>query len=73
MFERWRADFPDLVTKMEAQHAEARETAEHAESVLGSGAAPAQLVRAIRQFHAIAQHNIIEEERDLFRLAAPRG
>jgi hypothetical protein len=57
-FDAIRGDFPAMVRKMEDQHEEARELGRHFDD---------PLLR--RRFLAIAQHNIIEEERDLFPLA----
>jgi hypothetical protein len=54
-------EFDQLTRKMSEQHDEARELAEAA-----TGGPDGE--RIARLFHAIAQHNIIEEERDLFRL-----
>jgi hypothetical protein len=62
--------FPALVAKMRGQHEEAREIAGH----LDDRALPeAEWMGLARRFLAIAQHNIIEEERDLFALAGAAG
>jgi hypothetical protein len=53
-----------FVRKLAGQHQEARELAGHIES----GAEGDELLRLARRFLAIAQHNLIEEERDLFPL-----
>jgi hypothetical protein len=55
------------VYKMLGQHAEVCEIAEQAEESLRIGYI-ADASTLIRRFHAIAQHNIIEEERDVFPL-----
>ncbi|MGA3016587.1 MAG: hemerythrin domain-containing protein [Bryobacteraceae bacterium] len=57
-----------LAGKMAAQHAEALEMAAALEEVVAAGHADDAL-RLARRFHAVAQHNIIEEERDVFPLA----
>ena len=62
------ADDPKLASKLRAQHDEAAELAQRLlESLEGENAA--EIVYLSRRFMAIAQHNIIEEERDLFPLA----
>jgi hemerythrin-like domain-containing protein len=57
-----------LAEKMAAQHAEALEMAACLEEAVAAGQA-SDALRLARRFHAIAQHNIIEEERDVFPLA----
>ena len=57
-----------LAGKMAAQHAEALEMAAALEETVAAGQADDAL-RLAKRFHAIAQHNIIEEERDVFPLA----
>ncbi|MGA2197888.1 MAG: hemerythrin domain-containing protein [Bryobacteraceae bacterium] len=57
-----------LAEKMAAQHAEALEMAAGLEEAVAAGQA-GDALRLARRFHAIAQHNIIEEERDVFPLA----
>jgi hypothetical protein len=52
------------VVKLEEQHSEPREIGSHAQS----SETPGERLRLARRFHAIAQHNIIEEERDFFPL-----
>ena len=58
---------PGPLNKMLAQHAEAIEIALHIEDLVGIGHM-SDAVALTRRFHAIAQHNIIEEERDVFPL-----
>lgn len=53
-----------FVLKLAGQHEEAGELARHIEN----GAEGDELLRLVRRFLAIAQHNLIEEERDLFPL-----
>jgi hypothetical protein len=73
---RWERPFldrlalyePALACKMSAQHEEAFEMAVRFEEALAAGQNRDMLALA-RRFHAIAQHNIIEEERDVFPLA----
>jgi hypothetical protein len=62
--------FPHPAAKLLAQHAEALEIAAQAEHSLATGHR-SDALSLIRRFHAIAQHNIIEEERDLFPLLPP--
>ena len=59
---------PKLAQKMKAQHEEALEMAARFEESLIEGHTRDALALA-RRFHAIAQHNIIEEERDVFPVA----
>jgi hypothetical protein len=61
------AKLPIPVHKMLGQHAEVLEIGGQAENSLEIGQM-ADAVALIRRFHAIAQHNIIEEERDVFPL-----
>jgi len=58
---------PALAAKMAAQHAEALEIAGRA--VECADQPGGDLPYLARRFHAIAQHNIIEEERDVFPAA----
>jgi hemerythrin-like domain-containing protein len=57
-----------LAGKMAAQHAQALELAASLEEAVAAGQTDDAL-RLAKRFHAIAQHNIIEEERDVFPLA----
>jgi hypothetical protein len=59
---------PKLAAKLRAQHDEATETGGRLLESLEIGEA-AEAVYLSRRFLAIAQHNIIEEERDVFPLA----
>jgi hemerythrin-like domain-containing protein len=59
---------PKLARKMTAQHEEALEMAARFEESLTDGHTRDALALA-RRFHATAQHNIIEEERDVFPVA----
>jgi hypothetical protein len=59
---------PALAAKIAAQHADAMEIAARLEEAIAASQRPDVLSLA-RRFHAIAQHNIIEEERDVFPLA----
>jgi hypothetical protein len=63
-----RAHSPDVAAKLESQHAEAGEAAAEAARSLGEGQAR-DATSLARRFCAVAQHNIIEEERDVFPLA----
>jgi hypothetical protein len=60
---------PGLASKLRGQHDEALEIAARLDESLESGDA-ADVVYLARRYLAIAQHNIIEEERDVFPLAA---
>lgn len=59
---------PALAAKIAAQHAEAAEIAARLEEAIAAGQT-SDVLSLARRFHAIAQHNIIEEERDVFPLA----
>ena len=59
--------FAAFVAKLEAQHAEVAEIARELDRSLAAGDAR-DVSRLCRRFRALAQHNIIEEERDLFPL-----
>jgi hypothetical protein len=62
-----RPHLPQFAAKMTGQHDEARELAGH----LDDPSVPeAEWLQLARRFLAICQHNIIEEERDWFPLAA---
>lgn len=67
LFAAVRDAFPGLVEKMEAEHQAVRELAEAFEA---SGATAADSIRLGRQFQAMLQHHLIEEERDFFPLLA---
>jgi hypothetical protein len=66
--DRLALDEPGLAAKMGAQHADALELSARFEEALAEGQAGDALSLA-RRFLAVAQHNIIEEERDVFPLA----
>ncbi len=59
--------FAAFTAKLEDQHRTALELAGAALEALDRSQ-PGDAVRLARRFHAIAQHNVIEEERDLFPL-----
>jgi hypothetical protein len=59
---------PAVAAKMASQHAEVIEIAEHLKSALESRNDRDALALA-RRFLAMAHHNIIEEERDVFPVA----
>lgn len=67
LFPALRPGFERLVLKMEDQHAQVREAATAFEVAAGSGSA--DLFPLGRRFHALLQHHLIEEERDLVALA----
>jgi hypothetical protein len=54
--------YPEAARKLGAQHAEVLEIAGHVEG------STSDTVYLVRRFVALAQHNIIEEERDFFPL-----
>jgi len=66
LFARLEPHLPDFVRKLRLQHDEARELAAH---LSNTGLPGAEWLQLARRFLAISQHNIIEEERDLFVLA----
>jgi DNA-binding transcriptional MocR family regulator len=59
---------PKVAAKLVAQHEEALEIAGRIEESQATGES-ADLLYLLRRFLAIAEHNIIEEERDVFPLA----
>jgi hypothetical protein len=59
---------PALARKLYNQHQEAIEIAARFDEALADGQTRDMLALA-RRFHAIAEHNIIEQERDVFPLA----
>jgi hypothetical protein len=63
---RLAARFPTLTAKMRAQHDYARELIEAARGAVSAN----EFIRLAGHFRALAQHNLIEEDRDLLRLAA---
>jgi hypothetical protein len=60
---------PTLAVKLAAQHAEVLEIAVGLEESVAAGQT-SDALRLARRFQALAQHNIIEEERDVFPVAA---
>lgn len=60
---------PRIAAKMITQHAEVLEIGGHLD-VARAGCQTDNALRLVRRFHAMAQHNIIEEERDVFPVAA---
>ena len=65
---RLQAHEPALAAKLQAQHEEVLEIAAGLEEALTTGD-PGDIGYLARRFLAIAQHNMIEEERDVFPLA----
>ncbi len=59
---------PELAAKLKAQHDEASEIAVRLQESLEAGET-ADVPYLVRRFLAIARHNMIEEERDVFPLA----
>ena len=70
LFAALEPDLAAFTSKLRAQHEETREIGAHLAELLATGGPPDELRRLALRFHAITQHNIIEEERDLFPLAA---
>ncbi len=69
--EHFAINEPLLARQMMAQHEEAREIA--ARFAETDPERTAEKIALARRFHAIAQHNIIQEERDVFPLAERLG
>ena len=63
----FQSESPALAAKVRGQHNEALEIAAHLEACLAASEA-ADVPYLGRRFLAIVQHNIIEEERDVFPL-----
>jgi hypothetical protein len=63
---------PKLALKLRSQHEEALEIAMRLKECFATGET-ADLLYLARRFVAIAQHNIIEEERDIFPLIGVEG
>jgi len=74
LFDSLRAEMPAFVAKLEAQHNEVRELSQAVTQLLRADAMEererSDLLLLCRRFVAMAQHNIIEEERDFFPLLA---
>ena len=69
LFHQLRPHSPSLTRKMQRQHEEVLELASADDDAASRGQMEDAL-RLVRRFHALAQHNIIEEERDVFPVAA---
>jgi hypothetical protein len=63
---RLQESHPALAAKLRAQHEEALEIAARLDESLAAG--ESDVMYLARRFLAIARHNIIEEERDVFPL-----
>jgi hypothetical protein len=57
-----------IAAKMTTQHAEVLEIGEHLD-VARAGCRDDDALRLVKRFHAMAQHNIVEEERVMFPLS----
>jgi hypothetical protein len=69
LLEELRRHYPELAAKIKAQHEEVFEISRHlSDAVVGGQTETAW--RLARRFHALSQHNLIEEEQDVFPLAA---
>jgi alkylation response protein AidB-like acyl-CoA dehydrogenase len=66
--ERLAQSHPAVAAKIAGQHAQVLELAAAIEQA-AAAAQPADVTALARRLHAMAQHNIIEEERDVFPLA----
>jgi hypothetical protein len=77
VFSSWRREMPEMIGKMMRQHEDVRELSEAASGLaqahLSTPTRLPELLYHCRRFHALAQHNIIEEERDLFPLLRRSG
>ena len=60
--------YPAVASKISSQHTEACEIASRLEEAISEGNSR-DILSLPRRFHAIVQHTIIEEERDVFPLA----
>jgi hypothetical protein len=69
LLEKLKKHSPRLAAKMTAQHNEVMEIAGHIDDSLDRSQHEDAL-RLVRRLHAMAQHNIIEEERVMFQAAA---
>lgn len=67
--EELRRHHPKLAAKIKGQHEEVFEISGHLNDAAVGGQTETEW-RLVRRFHALAQHNIIEEERDVFPLAS---
>ena len=65
--DRVRAHSPAVAAKLTAQHDEVEEIARELDRSLAAGHRD-DVAYLTRRFRALAQHNIIEEERDVFPL-----
>jgi hemerythrin superfamily protein len=76
VFASWRCEMPEMIGKMMRQHDDVRELSEAASGLAQAPhSMPSRLPELLyhcRRLHALAQHNIIEEERDLFPLLRRR-
>ncbi|HEU0140829.1 MAG: hemerythrin domain-containing protein [Bryobacteraceae bacterium] len=74
LFDSLRGEMPAFIAKLKAQHDEVRELSQAVTQLLHAGAMEererSDLLLLCRRFVAMAQHNIIEEERDFFPLLA---
>ncbi|MCZ2080346.1 MAG: hemerythrin domain-containing protein [Bryobacteraceae bacterium] len=77
LFDSLRSEMPAFVAKLEAQHDEVRELSQAVTELLRADVMGererSDLLLLCRRFVAMAQHNIIEEERDFFPLVAIRN
>ena len=69
LLEKLKATSPRMAAKMIGQHNEVTEIAGHVDDALDRSQHEDAL-RLLKRFHAMAQHNIIEEERVMFPAAA---
>ena len=69
LLEKLKKHSPKLAAKMMAQHNEVLEIGGHLDNAIDRLQVEDAL-RLVKRFHALAQHNIIEEERVMFQAAA---
>jgi hypothetical protein len=69
LLEKVKKHSPRVAAKMTAQHNEVMELAGHVDDALDRSQLE-DAIRLVRRLHAMAQHNIIEEERVMFQVAA---
>jgi hypothetical protein len=69
LLEKLKKHAPKLSAKMTSQHNEVLEIGGHLDNAIDRSQHEDAL-RLVKRFHALAQHNILEEERVMFQAAA---
>jgi hemerythrin-like domain-containing protein len=71
-----RTTLPDLLAQMDRHHEEVREVERYVEELLANQSSDPRWLDELRRFgielHDLIQHHIVDEEDQLFRLAADR-